>query len=145
MHFSNNFFTDFCDSCCLGKSHKLHAPLSKTKYNNLFDLIYTGIWGPTSTTLSNDYNYYIAFMDAYSSYTWIYFLKNKSDALSAFTLFQKYAKTQFQSKIKSVQSDFGGDFIPFTKLLNAHDMLHRLTCPHTSHQSEKVDTKHRHI
>lgn len=66
-------------------------------------------------------------MDAYSSYTCINFLKTQGDALSAFTVFQKYVKTQFQRIIKSVQSNFGGDFIPFTKLLNAQVILHKLT------------------
>jgi hypothetical protein len=30
----NNKNSDFCDSCCMGKSHKIHAPLTDTVYKN---------------------------------------------------------------------------------------------------------------
>lgn len=139
------FFYEFYESCSLGNSHKLHATLFKTKYNNLFDLIYIDQWGPISTPSSIIYNYYIAFVNSYSSYTWIYFQKNKGDALTTFTLFQKYVETQFQAKIKPMQSDFDGELRPFTKFLNAQGILHKLTWPHTSHQNGKVERKHIHI
>lgn len=34
----------FCHSCCLGKAHKLYAPLSNTKHTTLFDLVHTYLW-----------------------------------------------------------------------------------------------------
>lgn len=41
--------------------------------------------------------------------------------------------TQFSAKIKASPSDRGGEYGPFTKYLNDQGMIHRLTCPHTSH------------
>ena len=67
---------------------------------------------------SNGYSYYISFVDAYSIYTWIYLLKQKSDALSEFKLFQKFVDTQFQVKIKSIMPSCDGDFMTFTNFLN---------------------------
>lgn len=68
-----------------------------------------------------------------------------SDALNAFKLFQIYVSTQFNGKIKTIQSDFGGEFRPFIKLLNEQGIVHKLTCPHTSHRNGIVEKKHRQI
>lgn len=81
-------------------------------------------------------------MDAYSKYTWIYFLGHKSDAISSFILFKKYVKTQFYGKMKSIQSYFGGEFIHFTQFLNELGIVHKLTYPHTSHQNVSLEEKH---
>lgn len=41
IHLSNKNYVEYYNSCCLGKSHRLHAPLSQTKYTCSFDLIHT--------------------------------------------------------------------------------------------------------
>lgn len=71
---NNKKVIDFFNSYFIGKSHKLHAPLTNTNYIDLFDLTHTGLWGPSSSPLSGGYTYYIAFVDVFSRYTWIYFL-----------------------------------------------------------------------
>lgn len=60
-------------------------------------------------------------------------------------MFQSYVITQFNAKIKAIQSDFGGEFRTFTKLLNEQGILHRLTCSHTCHQNGTVERKHKQI
>ena len=52
---------------------------------------------------------------------------------------------QFNYPIKSVQSDGGGEFRPFTKYLNDLGIVHKFTCLHTHHQNGIVERKHRHI
>lgn len=52
---------------------------------------------------------------------------------------------QFQSSIKSVQTDWGGEFSPCSKHLADLGILHRTICPHTHHQSGSVESKHKHI
>jgi histone deacetylase 1/2 len=91
------------------------------------------------------YSYYITFVDTFTKYTWVYFLKSKADALTAFSQFLSLVQNQFQASIKALQSDWGGEFRPFTKLLNELGIVHRLTCPHTSHQNGTVERKHRQI
>jgi len=51
---------------------------------------------------------------------------------------------QFNSSIKAVQSNWGGEFRPFTRFLEEH-RIYRLICPHTHHQNGVVERKHRHI
>lgn len=81
-------------------------------------------------------------MDYFSRNTWIYLLKHKSDALSAFKLFKSYVSTQFNGNTKAISSDFGGEFRPFTKVLNEQGIVPILTCPHTSHKNGVVERKH---
>ena len=86
----------------------------------------------------------MSFVDTYLRFTWIYFLKNKSDALSVFKQFKSLVELQFNKKIKAIQTDWGGEFQVFSSFLSELS-IHMLNCPHTHHQNGVVERKHRHI
>ena len=136
---------DLCKACCYGKAHKLPSHPSTTTYNSPFELVFSDLWGPSPIKSSSGYSYYISFIDAYSRYTWLFLLKEKSGALDAFNQFLALAATQFNSTIKSIQTDWGGEFRPFSRLLASKGIHHRIICPHTHHQNGVVERKHRHI
>lgn len=92
--FQNKHVLDFCVACSVGKSHKLHAPLSNTTYTKPFEVVHCDLWGPSPFTSHYGYNYYISFVDTFTKYTWIYFLKNKSDTIQAFKLFYQLIQNQ---------------------------------------------------
>jgi histone deacetylase 1/2 len=77
--------------------------------------------------------------------SWIYLLKAKSDALTVFKQFKAMAELQLGCSLKALQTDWGGEFRPFTKFLTDLGVVHRLICPHTHHQNGVVERKHRHI
>lgn len=52
---------------------------------------------------------------------------------------------QLGTKIKAVQSDWGGEFRAFTTLLQQCGIIHRIICPHTHEQNGLIERKHRHI
>lgn len=54
--------------------------------------------------------YYVAFTDAYTSYTWVYFLKKKFDVATVFPKFHVSAKRILGSKLQVLQTDGGGEF-----------------------------------
>jgi histone deacetylase 1/2 len=137
--------TELCTACCLGKSHRIHAPLSKTIYNSPFELVVCDLWGPAPVKSSTGFTYFLTCVDAYSRFTWVYPLKLKSETLDKFIEFKKMVELQFNCKIKTVQTDGGGEFRPFTKFLTNLGAVHRLTCPHTHHQNGLVERKHRHL
>ena len=76
---SNKFFSDFCASCCMGKSHRLPS--------------------------HSGFKYYVSFIDAFSRYTWIFPIKTKAETTYVFQAFKSMVKLQLNTKIKSVQSD----------------------------------------
>ena len=52
---------------------------------------------------------------------------------------------QFSLLIKTIQTDWRGEFKPFTAYLTEHGIRHRIICPRTHHQNGVVERKHRHI
>jgi histone deacetylase 1/2 len=129
----------------MGKAHKLPSAPSHTQYNHPLELVFSDIWGPSPNVSTLGYKYYITFVDAYSRFTWIYLLKAKSDALTVFKQFKAMAELQLGCSLKALQTDWGGEFRPFTKFLTDLGVVHRLICPHTHHQNGVVERKHRHI
>ena len=64
------------------------------------------------------FRYYVMFVDAHTRYTWLYPLKLKSDVLSIFVVFRKFAELQYNFKLKALQTDNEGDFkalLPYLK------------------------------
>jgi len=72
----------------MGKIHRFPSKFSQTVYNSPLELIYSDLWGPAPMNSHCQFRYYMSFVDAYLWFTWIYFLKNKSDALSVFKQFK---------------------------------------------------------
>lgn len=95
IYVSNKGANLFCKSSCLEKSHRIHAPLSYTEYIYPFKIIHTDIQGLAPHPSSSSFSYYITFVDAYTKYTWIYLLHQKSEALHTFKFFLCFVKTQF--------------------------------------------------
>jgi len=101
----NKTMFKFCATCCVGKLHRLPSSLSQTIYSTPLELIYSDLWGPSHISSLNGLSYYINFVDAYSKFTWIHFLKNKSETFSVFQQFKTMTELQFDTKIKNVQID----------------------------------------
>jgi histone deacetylase 1/2 len=137
--------SSFCSACCLGKSHRLHAPSSTTVYHTPFELVTCDLWGHAPITYTTGFTYFLTCVDAYSRFVWVYPLKLKSETMPQFVKFKSMVELQFNCTIKTVQTDGGGEFRPLTKYLTNLGIIHRLTCPHTHHQNGLVERKHRHI
>lgn len=87
----------------------------------------------------------MTFVDMFSKDTWIFFLQTKSEALQTFINFKTQVENQFNTKIKALQTDEGGQFKSFTDFLKINGITHHFTCPYTSQQRGLVERKHRHI
>nr|KYP38387.1 Retrovirus-related Pol polyprotein from transposon TNT 1-94 [Cajanus cajan] len=140
-----NKISDFCDSCCIAKSHRLPSQPSSSVYSKPLELVFLDVWGPASLESSWGYMYFLTCVDACTRYMWIYLLHRKSDVFSHFLNFKTLAEKQFQTLLKSVQTDGGGEFRPLTSFLQQHGIIHRLTCPHTHHQNGIVERRHIHV
>lgn len=140
-----NEIPSFCESCKFGKSHALPFNTSTSHAENPLDLIHTDVWGPAPINSTSGFRYYIIFVDDHSRYTWIYPMKQKSEALTIFTQFKNLIENKLEKKIKAVQSDWGGEFRNFNKLVSDSGIELRHSCPYTSGQNGRAERKHRHI
>jgi hypothetical protein len=73
-------------------------------------LIFSDVWGPTPLFSSDDFCYFVIFVDAYIKYVWYYPLVAKSDVYSVFQQFQTLFERQFSLKIKFGQTDWDGEY-----------------------------------
>ena len=73
------------------------------------------------------------FVDDYTRYTRLYSLRSKYDFFSCFLKFQVFVEKHFDRKIKTFQSDGGGEFISiaFTSHLAESGISKQLSYPHT--------------
>ncbi|MCI47628.1 F-box-like/WD repeat-containing protein TBL1XR1-A-like, partial [Trifolium medium] len=55
---------DVCTACCLGKSHRLYAPLSNTVYHQPLELVVCDLWGPAPVKSSSGFTYFLTCVDA---------------------------------------------------------------------------------
>ena len=135
----------FCDTCAISKAHQLPFTDSATVYTSPLELVFIDIWGPSPVPSSSGARYYIAFLDAYTRYVWLYLIQNKSQAITIFKSFKLYSEKQTGFPIKSIQNDNAKEFIAFCSFLDEHGIQHRLTCPHTHKQNGSIERKHRYI
>lgn len=54
--------------------------------------------------------YYVSFLDDCTKFIWFFPLKLKSDVEAIFLHFQAYVECHFNTTIKMVQYDWGGEF-----------------------------------
>ena len=143
----NKSMTKICSSCQLGKSAKL--PFSSSVYvsSRPLERVHCDLWGPSPVCSVQGFRYYAVLVDNFSRFCWFYPMRQKSDFLQIFTMWQSLVEKQLNHKILMFQSDGGGEFTSnkFVAHLSSHGIKQLLSCPHTPQQNGIAERKHRHI
>ena len=142
---TNKFLPSLCNSCPLGKSSKLPLFVSEFRSNNILDLVYCDVWGPAPMLSFEGHRYFMLCVDHHSRYMWIYHLAQKSDVYATFKSFVQMVERQFTTKLKNVQTNWGGEFRNLAPFFSSLGIIHRRSCPHTSEQNGFVERRHRHV
>lgn len=73
--------------------------------------------------------------------------KVKNKEFFVFQLFDKMIETLFDTKLKIIHSDNGGEYISraFSSFLSSHGILRHTKCPHTSENNGMAERKNRHL
>ena len=61
-------------------------------------------------SMSQD-KYALTFIDEFSRYCWVYFLKHKSEVFGLFKVFKVLVENQSGRKLKVLRSDNGGEYV----------------------------------
>ncbi|KAJ9567550.1 hypothetical protein OSB04_003516 [Centaurea solstitialis] len=142
---SNKTFDFHCNSCSVGKSSKLNLLSSDYKSSHILDLVFCDVWGPALVTSFDGHTYFLLCVDHFSKFMWLFPLKRKSDVFDMFKRFVSLAERQFSTKLKTVQTDWGGEFRNLSHFFSSIAIIHRLSCPHTREQNGVVERRHRHV
>lgn len=137
--------TASCISCQQAKAHQLPFLASTLVFSLPLELIFPDVWGPFPVVSSNGNKYYVTFIDVFSRFTWLFPIQCKSDVYYVFLDFQSMVDRLFNTKIKQIQNDWGGEFRPLNTFFHKHGIIHRISCPHTHQHQGCVERKHRHI
>jgi histone deacetylase 1/2 len=134
-----------CPACSLGKSSRLSLGPTGPKTSAHLKLVFNDVWGPTTILSSDGFCYFVIFVDAHTKFNWFYPLSAKSEVFNVFHQFQVLVERQFSCKIKSVQTDCGGEYRKLNSFFKTVGIHHRIICPHTYEQNGTVERRHRHI
>jgi transposase InsO family protein len=99
-----------CEPCSLAKStHSTPAPVLKRATRKL-ELIHSDLSGKFHVPSYGNKNYYMTLVDDYTRATWVYFLKEKSDAAAAIKDFVAMCERQ-HGKVLRFRTDNGGEYV----------------------------------
>ena len=136
-----------CLHCHLAKQPTLSFHNSNSSTTFPFQLIHSDIWGPSPVASINGYRYFVLFIDDYSRFTWVYFMKHKSELCQIYKNFVVMIKTQFSYTIQTLRTDNAMEYQDSTLLqfLASQGTVVQRSCPYTSQQNGRAERKHRHI
>jgi hypothetical protein len=112
-----------------------------------FEIVHSDVWGPAPVMSKGGFSYYVIFVDDYTRFCWIYFLKHKHEVFSTFKSFHMMISNQFNGCLTIFRSDSGGEYLSneFKSYLENFGILHQKSCPKTPQQNGLAERKHRHI
>lgn len=105
--------------------------------NDVLDLVHTDLCGPMNVKTLAGSKYLLTFMDDYSRYVCVYFLKDKSGVFDAFSKYVAMAERQTGRKLKVLRSDNGAEFVnkKFNNYCSLKGIVHQTTIAYTPQQN----------
>ena len=104
-------FEVVCNGCLVGKHPERRYEVGKERrVSSTLDLVHSVFSRSMPTTSMNGYRYFLTFIDDYSRYCWIYFLKQKFEVFETFKVFKALAEKTLVNNIKALRLNNGGDY-----------------------------------
>ncbi|KAJ9556623.1 LOW QUALITY PROTEIN: hypothetical protein OSB04_011237 [Centaurea solstitialis] len=100
-----------CPACEQGKMKRSsHPPKMDSNSKNPLDMIHMDLCGPTRTESLARKKYMLVLVDELSRFTWLEFLRAKSDAADRIIAFIKRIQVLLGRRVKKLRSDNGTEF-----------------------------------
>lgn len=95
-----------CEGCQLGKHHRssFHRHVENCQLQS-FELVHTNILGPSRVKNSKGFQYFVNYVDDYSSMTRCYLMTERSNLLNVLSTFYNEVYAQFGKHIKILRLD----------------------------------------
>ena len=144
LHHLDSNDLEICVDCVKGKLTKTKKK-GATRSQNLLEIVHTDISVPYSSTLCGN-KYFITFIDDFSQYGYVFFIKEKSNGLEMFKVFRIEVEKQLGKVIKIVRYDRGGEYYgkhgdagqqkgPFARNLQDNGIVAQYTMPGSAEQN----------
>ncbi|KAE8734204.1 PLAC8 family protein [Hibiscus syriacus] len=136
-----------CAGCQYGKAHQLSYDESKFKEKEPLELVHSDVFGPVKQQSISGMRYMVTFIDDFSKYVWVFFMKEKSDTFSKFKVFRDSTEGEVGKKICCLRTDNGGEYRSneFSQYLRECRIRHQYTCANTPQQNGVAERKNRYL
>jgi len=137
-----------CGVCELGKQSRKPFPHNQVlRVESKLQLVHTDVYGPMNTKSINGSWYFILFIDDFSRFCWVYFMKQKFEVPDIFGIFKKLVENQCGKKIKVIISDNDTEYTSgkFEELCVDTGIEHQFTTVYTPQQNSVSERKNRTI
>ena len=136
-----------CPGCLRGKMSNLPFPRTVSyRATAPFERVHMDLMGKIAVRSSRSKaRYMLLLKDEYTGYAWCFFLRKKKQAAETVQNFFALIERQFNTKIKGLRSDRGGEFLSlvFVQWLTALGVVHQLTAPYTPQQNGRCERANR--
>ncbi|XP_068323079.1 uncharacterized protein [Pyrus communis] len=138
-----------CGECQVGKQTKsAHKSTNYISTSRPLELMHMDLVGPVQTESIGGKKYILVLVDDFSRFTWVAFLREKSDAFTAFFgLLNKIQNDRVNSndRVVKLRTDHGTEFenISFSKFCDEKGIDHNFSAPITPQQNGVVERKNR--
>jgi transposase InsO family protein len=107
------------------------------KKRDVLDLVHTDVCGPMHTRSLGGAFYFLLFIDDCMRYTWVYFIRQKSDVFEYFKEFITMVEKKIGKSIKILHLDQGGEYKSrsFIIYCKDHGIVQQFIVPHTPQQN----------
>ena len=118
----------------MGKqSRKSHPTRVNTKIIKPLELLHIDLCGPSEIESIGGSKYILVIVDDFSRFTWVFFLKQKSEATPKLKAFIMQAELQLRKMVRNIRSDNGLEFKnqEFEEFLVDKGLTHNFSAPYT--------------
>ena len=86
-------------------------PVGAVKSTRKLQIVHSDVCGPMHTESIGGCKYFVTFIDDYSRYCHVYFLKQESEVFEKFKEFQAMVENETERNIGVLRSDRGGEYL----------------------------------
>jgi hypothetical protein len=121
-------------------------PPSSSRAKKPFELVHTDLKALPVVSY-HGYKYFVTFFDDFTSHGWIMLLKAKSETKTAIKHFVAIAKNQFETTIRCIMSDAGGEYksLDLADFFKELGIATRTSVPHMHQQNGRAERFNRTI
>ncbi|KAJ9555964.1 hypothetical protein OSB04_010578 [Centaurea solstitialis] len=135
-----------CPACEQGKmTRSSHPPRMDTNCQSPLDLIHMDLCGPMRVESLARKKYMLVLVDEFSRFTWIEFLRDKSEAAERIIAFIKRTQVLLGRRVRKIRSDNGTEFrnAKLHSFLEEVGITHNFSAVRTPQQNGVVERKNR--
>ncbi|KAI3752793.1 hypothetical protein L2E82_24830 [Cichorium intybus] len=135
-----------CAACEGGKlSKSSHKSIPESSVSEPLELLHIDLCGPAKTQSIKGKKYILVIIDGYSRFTWVFFLRLKSDAPEEMINFIKQTELKLKRPVRRIRSDNGLEFknITLDSFLKNKGIEHNFSAPYTPQQNGVVERRNR--